>query len=237
MVNQTRPILLAEDDADLREVLTRALTVEGFDVTAVGRGDAVLEAVRTQTPALLLLDLGLPAMPGLEVLKALRGSGDLPIIIISGRDDESDKVLGLELGADDYITKPVQPRELAARIRSVLRRSTPVVTADRTTLGPVTIDRSTREAEVRGAEIDLTAKEFDLLAFLMSSPRQVFSRQQLLDAVWGDTSYRDPATVTEHVRRLRLKVERDPGAPTLLTTVRGVGYRCEDREDDHRDLP
>ncbi|WP_323794306.1 response regulator transcription factor [Nocardioides sp.] len=228
-----QPILIADDDADLREVLSAALQVEGFRTFTVSRGDAVAEAVATQRPSLLLLDLGLPAVPGLEVLKQLRRSGDLPIIIISGRDEQVDKVLGLELGADDYVTKPIHPRELVARIRNVLRRGRDRCPEPITDLGSLYVDCSSREVFVGGAEVELTAKEFDLLAFLVDHPRQVFSRQQLLEQVWGDTEYRDPATVTEHMRRLRLKIEVEDGAAgsaaghRYVTTVRGVGYRFD----------
>jgi len=175
-----------------------------------------------------VLDLSLPRVDGLDVLTRLRRTSAIPVIVVTGRGEESDRIVGLDAGADDYLVKPFSPGELAARVRSVLRRSGPEVPSDRLEFGPLHVDVTTREVRVSGAPVELTAKEFDLLVFLARSPRQVFSRAQLLKRVWGSaTEWQDAATVTQHVHRLRHKLERDAAEPRWLRTVRGVGYRFE----------
>jgi DNA-binding response OmpR family regulator len=195
---------------------------------------ASVEAARAQLAGLdthlVILDVMLPAESGLDLLADLRQGGDTPVILLTSRSEETDKILGLELGADDYVTKPFSPRELVARVRSVLRRSGASQTPESTSLeyDGITLDHTTREVTVQGDPVDLTAKEFDLLFFLASHPRQVFSRNQLLEQVWDSSSdWQDPATVTVHIRRIRTKIEADPKEPRWLTTVWGVGYRFE----------
>lgn len=212
-------------------MLVRALEREGFAVDQAEDGRAAMEAIAARLPDLVVLDVNLPGMSGFEVLTELRRTYQVPTILLTGRDEETDRVIGLELGADDYVVKPFSLRELAARIRSVLRRSQPVsppASAVTIAHGPIVIKPGEREATVEGKVLDLTPKEFDLLVHLASSPRQVFSRTQLLQQVWESSAeWQDPATVTEHVRRLRRKIETDPDRPRWITTVRGVGYRFE----------
>jgi DNA-binding response OmpR family regulator len=197
------------------------------DVASVEAARAQLEGL---DPDLVILDVMLPAESGLDLLSDLRQGGDTPVILLTSRSEETDKILGLELGADDYVTKPFSPRELVARVRSVLRRSGAAQGPETTSLDydGISLDHATREVTVGGSPVDLTAKEFDLLFFLASHPRQVFSRNQLLEQVWDSSSeWQDPATVTVHIRRIRTKVEADPKEPRWLTTVWGVGYRFE----------
>jgi two-component system phosphate regulon response regulator PhoB len=222
-------VLVAEDDPDLSMFLRDALEAEGMDVQLAPDGAAALLAVGADPPDIVLLDLELPDLDGLDVLSAVRKRGQLPVIVLSGRRMEEDRIAGLELGADDYVVKPFSARELAARIRTVLRRSEHL---DDAAVGEVivhddlVIDRSSREVIVAGTSVDLTKREFDLLAFLASHPRRVFSRQELLTEVWGSSEdWQVPATVTEHVRRVRLKLEADPANPRWIHNVRGVGYR------------
>jgi DNA-binding response OmpR family regulator len=177
-----------------------------------------------------VLDIMLPGTDGLTILRRLRAEGDIPVILLTARAEEVDRVLGLELGADDYVVKPFSPRELAARVRTVLRRSSPTTATALTvlTFGPLRIDPVAREVDVDGREVVLTVKEFDLLHALARAPRKVFSRRQLLAEVWDSApEYQDPATVTVHVGRLRQKLEADPNAPRWITTARGIGYRFE----------
>jgi two-component system, OmpR family, phosphate regulon response regulator PhoB len=175
----------------------------------------------------VLLDLSLPDLDGTEVLRRVRETSEVPVILLTGRAAESDRVLGLDLGADDYVVKPFLPRELAARVRAADRRRV-TVPKERLEVGAITVDPSSREVFVRGVAVELTPRELDVLVFLASSPRTVFSREQLLSAVWDSSSeWQDPDTVTEHIRRLRHKVEDDPAAPTRIVTVRGSGYRLD----------
>jgi two-component system phosphate regulon response regulator PhoB len=177
----------------------------------------------------VVLDLGLPGVDGEEVLGRLRRDGALPVIVLTGRSEERERVRVLDLGADDYIVKPCSLPELEARIRAVLRRGQPAAPSSRIEHADLVIDRNAHRVEIEGRPVDLTPKEFDLLAFLAGAPDQVFTREDLLEHVWGSTQdWQDPATVTEHIRRLRLKIERDPGQPRWLHTVRGVGYRFAD---------
>jgi DNA-binding response OmpR family regulator len=224
-------VLVVEDDANVAEVLTRYLRREGYEVICLDDGLAALELALADPPDLAVLDIMLPGMSGLELCRRLRAEMDVPIIMLTALGEEADRVVGLELGADDYVTKPFSPREVTARIKAILRRcSTGAVAApgDSAPLvaGDITIDPRTREAEARGVPLTLTALEFDLLVFLARHQREVFTREQLLDHVWG-FQVADSSTVTVHVRRLRQKLESDPGHPTHLKTVWGVGYRFE----------
>jgi two-component system phosphate regulon response regulator PhoB len=221
-------VLVAEDDLDLQSFLRETLEAEGMSVLTASDGTSALLAVGAEAPDIVLLDLDLPDLDGLEVLSALRRQGNLPVIVITGRRMEQDRVAGLERGADDYVVKPFSARELVARIRSVLRRSQgPVeVEADVLTHDGLVVDRAAREVHLDGRLVELTKREFDLLAFLAAHPRRVFSRQELLNEVWGSSEdWQVPATVTEHVRRVRLKLEADPTNPQWIHNVRGVGYR------------
>jgi DNA-binding response OmpR family regulator len=219
-------ILVVDDDLDLVDVVRTALEREGFAVDNAADGAAALDKIAGEVPELVVLDLGLPKVRGLDVLRKVRADNAVPVIVLSGRSDEADRIIGLELGADDYVVKPFSPRELVARVRSVLRRS-------RTTSDPATIsftdldlDLATREVRVRNELVELRRREFDLLAFLCMSPRQVFTREQLLRHVWdSEPEWQGIGTVSEHVHRLRAKVEVDPARPERIVTVRGVGYR------------
>ncbi|MFF9479904.1 response regulator transcription factor [Streptomyces sp. NPDC014733] len=233
-------VLVVDDDEDVRTLARWQLESEGFAVVTAADGQAALDAVAENRPDVVLLDLTLPLVAGLDVLTHIRRrSADLPVIVVSGRSGETDRIIGLDLGADDYVVKPFSPAELAARVRSVLRRSrraepAPAQPAPEPAAAPVrsrdglVIDRATRTVTVRGDAVELTAREFDLLAFLAASPRHVYTRDQLLEQVWQSSSdWQEPATVTQHVHRLRRKLERDPDRPHWLRTVRGVGYRFE----------
>jgi DNA-binding response OmpR family regulator len=212
----------------VREVVTAYLERDGYRVTTAADGRAALEALETSAPDLVVLDVMLPKLDGFDVLTQLRKQTDVPVILLTARTEEVDRVLGLELGADDYVVKPFSPRELAARVRSVLRRARPLPSHRNLEFGRLVIDGATREVTKDGEAIELTPKEFDLIAFLAESPRQVFSRAQLLEHVWDSSAdYQDPSTVTVHIRRLRRKLEDDPEHPEWLQTVWGVGYRFE----------
>jgi two-component system phosphate regulon response regulator PhoB len=224
----TATILVVDDDDSIRRVLARALGAEGFAVEAVADARAALASVAGGEPDLVVLDLVLGPDDGLDVMAAIRRTSDVPIILLTGRGEEHERVLGLKLGADDYLVKPFSPAELAARITSVLRRTQKVVPGSGFDFGELRIDVATREVFVLDQLVEMTAKEFDLLAFLAASPRQVFAREQLLRQVWDSSSeWQDSATVTEHVRRVRRKIESDPDSPRWVKTVRGVGYRFE----------
>jgi two-component system phosphate regulon response regulator PhoB len=222
-------VLVAEDDVDLQGFLRETLEAEGMVVQTAADGAGTLLAVGADPPDIVLLDLDLPDLDGLDVLSAVRRRGELPVIVLTGRRLEQDRVAGLERGADDYVLKPFSARELVARIRTVLRRADHGVDtseSDVVTHEGLVIDRSAREVTVEGRKVELTKREFDLLAFLASHPRRVFSRQELLTEVWGSSEdWQVPATVTEHVRRVRLKLETDPTNPKWIHNVRGVGYR------------
>lgn len=222
-------VLVVDDEPMVREVVSAYLNRDGFSVTTAEDGQSALEHLTDHTPDLIVLDVMLPGTDGLAVLTAVRDIGETPVILLSARGEEADRVLGLELGADDYVVKPFSPRELATRARTVLKRSRrPRRTGMRLEFGGLVIDPAVHEVRVDDIEIDLPPKEFDLLLFLASSPRQVFSRGQILDHVWDSNSeWQDPSTVTVHIRRLRQKVEDDPQDPKRLITVWGVGYRFE----------
>lgn len=214
----------------VREIVTRYLEQDGHDVVDVADGEAALAHLGRDRFDLVVLDLMLPAVDGLSVLNEIRRTSDTPVIVLTARGEESDRLLGFDLGADDYVVKPFSPRELARRVTSILRRASTPPTVEEQTLrfDGLEIDERAREVRVDGEPIDLTRREFDLLAFLARSPRQVFSRAQLLTHVWDSSpEWQDPATVTVHVGHLRQKMERDPREPRWLVTVRGVGYRFE----------
>jgi len=221
-------VLVVDDEPMVREVVTRYLERDGYLVDAVADGATALDLTERIAFDLVVLDLMLPAEGGLDVLSTLRRRGHTPVILLSARGDEGDRVLGLELGADDYVVKPFSPRELSARVRSVLRRATAPPAASALRFGDLEIDSVTREVRVAGQVVAVTRREFDLLHYLASAPRQVFTRAQLLAQVWDSSpEWQDPATVTVHVGHLRQKLEADPGRPRRLVTVRGVGYRFE----------
>jgi DNA-binding response OmpR family regulator len=219
-------VLVVDDEPIVRDVVVRYLERDGFETLVAGDGDTARALIEQTPPELVVLDVMLPGTDGLALCKWIRARGDLPVIMLTARGDEADRIVGLELGADDYVTKPFSPRELAVRVQPVLRRATPAATtAERLAFDGLSIDPASREVALDGAPLRLTAKEFDLLFFLASNPRRVFSRDQLMGRVWGYEAAVDTGTVTVHVRRLRSKIERDPSAPQRLETVWGVGYR------------
>jgi DNA-binding response OmpR family regulator len=226
-------ILVVDDDAEITKLLDTYLTNEGFDVTVAANGAAALSAAASMEPELVILDIVLGSEDGREVLRELRLISDVPTIFLTGRGLESERIAGLKLGADDYIVKPFSLGEVTARIESVLRRSgvnasQHEIEKPNISFGNLQINESTHEARLSGALLELTSKEFALLSFIASSPRQVYSRAQLLEHVWSSSSeWQNEATVTEHIRRLRAKIEEDPDHPMWIKTVRGVGYRFE----------
>jgi two-component system phosphate regulon response regulator PhoB len=223
-------VLVVDDDEQLAGLLQVVLSSEGYEVALAADAATALEKARGESFDLVVLDISLGEDDGRAVLAELHKSKEIPVIFISGLGDPADRVLGLRLGADDYLVKPFAPMELVARVGSVLRRSRRggAVTPAASDREGIMVDEVTREVRVEGTLVELTAKEFDLLAFLARSPRQVFTRGQLLEQVWSSRSgWQDEATVTEHMRRLRRKVEKDPEQPRWLKTVRGVGYRFE----------
>jgi DNA-binding response OmpR family regulator len=222
-------ILVVDDDPTVSDVVRRYLERAGYAVTLAGDGLGALAAFERDRPDLVVLDLMLPGIDGLEVCRRLRASApDVPIVMLTALGEESDRVLGLRLGADDYVTKPFSPRELVLRVQSVLRRSLarPTPPPETLTDGGLVLDTARRIARLDGTELPLTVREFDLLAYLMRHPGRAFKRGELLEAVWGWT-FGDQSTVTVHVRRLREKVETDPADPKRILTVWGVGYRYE----------
>ena len=227
---KTERVLVVEDDVTVAEVVVRYLEHEGFEAVAVGDGRAAIENARATPPDLVVLDLMLPGIDGFEVCRRLRAVLPVPVVMLTARGEEDDRILGLELGADDYITKPFSPRELVARVRAVLRRAgtSSFVEPPPTVIvaGDLTIDVASHVVVRDGEIVALTAREFDLLVFLAIRTGRVFRREELLEKVWG-FSYGDTATVTVHIRRLREKIERDPSEPRLLVTVWGVGYRFD----------
>lgn len=223
-------ILVVEDEPSIAEVVALYLRRAGYSVSVADDGQAALESLARQIPDLVVLDIMLPKVSGLEVTRWLRERGDTPIIMLTARREEQDRIAGLEMGADDYVVKPFSPQELVSRVRAVLRRSrSSAPDGDERPLvyRGLRIDPQTRLVEVDGEEKSLTLKEFDLLWTLARHPRQVFTRDQLLDLVWGISEFIDPSTVTVHVRRIREKIEADPSNPEFLQTVWGVGYRFE----------
>ena len=220
-------VLVVDDDENVRLLLARYLALEGFEADQAGDVDAALEAISRERPELVLLDVMLPGRDGLDLLGQLRRGGDLPVILVSAKGDEADRVMGLRLGADDYVVKPFSPSELLARVGAVLRRqggSRP----HKLEFDGLAVDTTTHKVTVNGRVMPVTTKEFKLLAFMASSPFQVFTREELLVNVWGSSSkWQDPDTVTEHVRRLRQLIEDDATHPRRIRTVRGVGYSFE----------
>jgi DNA-binding response OmpR family regulator len=224
--NHGQRILLVDDEPRIREVVANYLRRDGYLVQTADDGASARRGLSEFAPHLVVLDLMLPAVSGFEVLAEIRRNGDLPVIVLTARSEEADRVAGLELGADDYVVKPFSPRELVARVRTVLRRSAPKPPSGPVEYEGVEVDVSRRVATVDGNPVELTAKEFDLLAFLVAHARQVFSRNDLLERVWGSSAeWQDPATVTVHIRRIRQKVEPDPQNPVRVQTVWGIGYR------------
>ena len=223
-------LLVVDDDPEVRGMLTRLLEVEGYKVTEATTGMEAIEALAKNPPDLVMLDVMLTTESGFDVLAAIRRTSEVPVILVTAKGHETDRVLGLKLGADDYVVKPFSGAELAARVGSVLRRTAtraPAATGPME-FGDLQIDMLAREIKVSGQLVETTAKEFALLAFLASSPRQVFTREQLLSQVWDSSSeWQDAGTVTEHIRRIRRKIEADPDSPRWVRTVRGVGYRFE----------
>ncbi len=223
-------VLIVDDEPMVREVVARYLERDNFRVIELADGADALEWLSASRPDLVVLDVMLPGLDGFELLRHIRSQWDIPVIMLTARADEVDRIVGLEIGADDYVIKPFSPRELAARVRSVLRRSS-IVGSDqpeRLDYEGLSIDPVSRDVFVDGAAVELTPKEFELLLALASEPRRVFSRRQLLDLVWESSpDFQDPATVTVHVGRLRQKIETDPSSPRWVRTARGVGYRFE----------
>ncbi len=226
-------ILLVDDEDSIQKLLAYPLEREGYRVLQARDGEEALERFASERVDLVVLDIMLPKLDGLEVCKRLRAESEVPIIMLTARDDELDKVLGLELGADDYITKPFSIREFRSRVRALLRRAAVSRHVDEDgeliSAEGLTIDLARRLIEVGGRRVQLTYVEFELLRILASHPGRVYSRRMLLEALWGGADYREPRTIDVHVRHLREKLERDPGAPEYILTVRGVGYRFRDR--------
>jgi len=226
-----KKILVVEDEPDIRELVRYNLEQAGFRVIEAEGGEAALHKVRTEQPALVVLDLMLPEGNGLEICRILRGervTASLPIVMLTAKAAEVDRVLGLEFGADDYVTKPFSPRELVARVRAVLRRSESTEPERATAVyerGRLRIDFDSHEAWMGGKALELSLREFELLKFFVRNPNRVYDRLTILDLVWGNDTYVEPRTVDVHVRRLRLLVERDPANPELIHNVRGVGYK------------
>ncbi|MEU1474257.1 response regulator transcription factor [Streptomyces sp. NPDC001668] len=225
---QARPrVLVVDDDPTVAEVVSGYLDRAGYLVDRAADGPDALARAAAHRPDLVVLDLMLPGMDGLEVCRRMRGRGPVPVIMLTARGDEDDRILGLEVGADDYVTKPFSPRELVLRVESVLRRSRPAQPAGTLRAAGLSLDPQARRATKNGDELALTIREFDLLAFFLLHPGRVFGREDLMREVWG-WDFGDLSTVTVHVRRLRGKVEDDPARPRLIQTVWGVGYRFED---------
>jgi DNA-binding response OmpR family regulator len=225
-MSSTRRILVVDDDSVVRDLMGRYLVRDGFDVQTAADGSSALQAYRPGAFDLLLLDVMLPEVDGMEILRRVRQLDPVPVIVLTAKVQEGDRILGLELGADDYVVKPFSPAEVVARVRAVLRRSAgrseEVIRA-----GDLDIDARSREVKRRGEPVELTPKEFDILYLLASHPRRVFSRGDLLEELWDFAYEGNPDTVTVHIRRLREKIEEDPSAPEHLVTVWGVGYRFD----------
>ncbi len=220
-------VLVVDDEKSIRTIVEYALSEGGFEVVSASRGDDALAIVETQTIDLVVLDLMLPGIDGLEVCRRIRAHRNVPIIMLSARSDEVDKVLGLEMGADDYVTKPFSPRELVSRVKANLRRAragTTMTTEAPITVGDLSVDPAARTVMRDGESVNLTYSEFEILLKLLKSRRRVFTREELMDHLWKGSFYGDVRSVDVHVRHLRQKVERDPANPVIVRTVRGVGY-------------
>lgn len=221
-----RHVVVVDDDLQARREIRSALEDDGFRVSELADGESLLAMIPSHHPDLVVLALMLPGIQGLDVLRRLQDHGRIPAIIVSWKGSETDRVVGLELGADDYLPKPFSTRELLARVHAVLRRTEDRVPCETLDFDGLSIDLTTRDVVAAGRLVELTALEFELLAFLASSPRRVFSREELLDRVWGSSSaWQTTATVSEHVHRLRRKIEAHPARPRWIETQRGVGYR------------
>ena len=236
MSGQTPRILLVDDEQSVQELLSFPLRKDGYEVVQAGDGKEALELFRESRFDLVVLDVMMPKMDGLECCRRLRSKSSVPIIMLTARSEEVDKIVGLELGADDYITKPFSVREFRSRVKALLRRS--AMARDETEEeggvvehGELRIDPLKRSVTVAGEPVELTFVEFEMLLAMASSPGRVWSRDQLLGQVWGSSDYRDPRTVDVHVRHLREKIETEPGSPEYLLTVRGVGYRFRDGDE------
>lgn len=227
-----RRVLIVDDEASVREVLGQYLDLEGFDVFAASDGATALQLFQSSPPDLVILDLMLPGVDGIEICRRVRSASAVPIVMLTARSEEADKLEGFRAGTDDYVTKPFSPREVVMRVQAIVRRlratEVPAMVLDDTLhVGSLTISPGLRRVEREGMPLELTTKEFDLLHFLASHPRQVFTRQHLLDRVWDYSYYGDSGTVTVHIRRLREKIEADAARPRHVKTVWGVGYKFE----------
>ncbi len=226
-----KTILVVEDEASIAEVVSLYLKRAGYNVQIASDGKQAMNILEKQVPDFVILDLMLPEVDGLSLTRWLRDRSDVPIIMLTARREEIDRIAGLEMGADDYVVKPFSPQELVSRVRAVMRRlgrEQPEAQRDHSLeFNDLTIDPRSRAVVVNRSPVELTAKEFDMLYLLAQHPKQVFTREQLLERVWGGAQYIDPGTVTVHVRRLREKIELDPSHPTRLLTVWGVGYKFE----------
>jgi DNA-binding response OmpR family regulator len=233
MPTDTPRILLVDDEESVQKLLSYPLRNDGYEVVAAGDGQEALDRFDEGTFDLVVLDVMLPRVDGFDVCRKLRARSAVPIIMLTAKAEEFDKVLGLELGADDYITKPFSMREFRSRVKAVLRRAELVRGDDNgdesLVQGELGVDFSKRQVEVRGNPVRLTYVEFEILSTLARAPGRVFSRTMLLERLWGDSAYRDPRTIDVHIRHLREKLERDPKQPEYLFTVRGVGYHFRDR--------
>jgi DNA-binding response OmpR family regulator len=220
-------VLVVDDEPIVRDVVARYLERDGHRTLQAASGDEARCLLEREPPSLVVLDVMLPGVNGLDLCRWLRARSDVPIVMLTALGEEADRIVGLEIGADDYLTKPFSPRELAVRVRNLLRRTAPATNgaAETISFGDVVVDPAAREARKRGRLLRLTLKELDLLLFFAANPRQVFSRDQLMDRVWGYQTALDTGTVTVHVRRLRTKIEDDPSRPRHLETVFGAGYR------------
>jgi DNA-binding response OmpR family regulator len=224
-MESARTVLVVDDEAPVRDIVGQYLARDGFRVVSTGDGREVTAIVERESPHLVVLDVMLPGIGGLELCRAIRARWSIPVILLTARSEETDRIVGLELGADDYVTKPFSPRELVARVRAVLRRSSEGAVPELLVLGDLEIDVPAREVRLRGRDVRLAAREFDLLAFLARNPRRVFTREQIMQSVWGYTAAIDTGTLSVHVRRLREKIEDDPKLPQRIETVWNVGYR------------
>jgi DNA-binding response OmpR family regulator len=223
-------IVIVEDEPSISEIVSLYLNRAGYDVSCFSDGTKALDSLTEQLPDLVIVDVMLPDLDGFTLTRKLRDKSDIPIILLTSRREESDRIAGLELGADDYVVKPFSPQELVSRVRAVLRRArsnTDNVDSGILVFKNLSINPQTRDVSLNGQAVILTAKEFDLLYFMALHPRQVFTRDQLLENVWGFSHYIDPGTITVHMRRLREKIEKDPTSPVTIVTVWGIGYKFE----------
>jgi DNA-binding response OmpR family regulator len=227
-------ILVVDDEPHIVELVRYNLAQEGFEVRVAYDGHEALRLARADPPDLIILDLMLPYVDGLEICRTLRRESAVPILVLTAKDGEMDRVIGLESGADDYVTKPFSPRELVARVRAILRRARPDPALGQVSpplvAGDLVLDPNTREVTLRGRPVELTTKEFELLRLMMAHPNRVFSRDALLEHIWGYDYFGSSRTVDMHISRLRDKIEDDPTSPTYIVTVRGVGYKFKPQE-------